>query len=381
MQMDHFLTTIFHTLTCVFIYTGFGANDVSFWASMLFAFNPANNQGSVWISGRSYVLPALGMTLALTFPALAFLPLLGATYFNAGFLAPVVLVASQAPWVVLFVPLCWAFHFKRFKLNVGRKVKKEMFTEDRRIHWRKLVLFTKTFGFYLTHSLIPIKTAFYHSFLQSAAGCGKQKAQTMKDRFFWIGLIGLLFMGLHLFYTNWNTASFGLIWFCVGILPFLNLVRIHQEIGERYMYLPNVGLMIFLSYHLMPYPTIRAVLLAVYATKLWFHMDAYQDDYYLVEFSRLHSPDAWFGWHVAGMKRWDTGSHKEAIILWTMARMISPNEYKLNFNLATAMRLAKQDKEAAELMKIAMTNVPGGQERESKKLYDEWVKGNLSILL
>lgn len=55
---DHALTSFIHALICVFIYLGFGKDNLSFIASLLFAFNPTNNQGSVWISGRAYALAA-----------------------------------------------------------------------------------------------------------------------------------------------------------------------------------------------------------------------------------------------------------------------------------------------------------------------------------
>ena len=383
MQADHALTMAIHALVCAGIYLGFGANDVSFLAALLFSFNPANNQGSVWISGRSYALPALGMTMAMTFPQIAVLPLLGATYFNAGFATLVVLMASSIPkvWMAFCLFFCWAFHWKRFKLNVGRKIKKEAFTADRKIHWRKLVLFTKTFGFYTSHALLPIKTAFYHSFLQSAAGCMNKRAMTMKDRFFWLGVGFALLFGW-LIYDNMGTLlSFGLLWWMVCLFPFLNLFRIHQEIGERYMYLPNVGLMVALASLINGHPAITAMFITAYATKLWFYMDAYTDDYYLVEYARLHSPDAWFPWHVAGMKRWDTQSYKEAVILWTMARMISPREYKVNFNLATALKMSNHPEEADRFMAIAEANIPGGQEVEAGKLIAEWRGGKFAILL
>ena len=207
------------------------------------------------------------------------------------------------------------------------------------------------------------------------------RAMTMKDRFFWIGLLAIgLILGVLLIGTN-SVLKFGLLWWVICIFPFLNLFRIHQEIGERYMYLSNVGLMVALASLLQAYPMISAIMVTMYATKLWFYMDAYTDDYYLVEFSRLNSPDAWFCWHVAGMKRWDTQSYKEAVILWTMARMISPNEYKVNFNLATAMKMANQHEEAQKLLAHAARNIPGGQEEEAALLIGEWQKGKYAILL
>lgn len=380
-QVDHAITTAIHALVCVFIYTAFGATDVSFLAALLFSFNPINNQASVWISGRGYALSALGMTMALTFPALGGIFLFLATYSNAGFLAPLCLIGSPQPWLLFLAPLCWYYWGKNFKKNVGDKIKQEMYTEDRRIHPIKFILATKTFGFYLIHALIPIKTTFYHSYLQSLAGSGRAKGYSFKDRFLYIGIAAQTFILWRFITQPWDMVNFGLLWWCVCIAPFCNFVRMQQEIAERYAYLPGVGLAFVLAFYLQPYPLLAAAWLATYATKMWFYADCYQDDYYLVEGSCLNSPDSWFAWHVRAMKRWDQQSYQEAVILWTMAKIISPKEFKILFNLATALRLSRHDKEAFEFIKLAEENIPSGQENEVKSLVQDWKNGKLAVLL
>lgn len=380
-QEDHLLTTIIHSLVCVFIYLGFGANDISFLASFLFAFNPINNQASVWISGRGYALSALGMTGAIAFPYIGAFFLLLAAYSNAGFLAPLALIGSKNYWLLGFMPFIWLFYLKMFKKNVVDKINQEMYDDDKRIHISKLILGVKTFSFYFIHSLIPIKTTFYHSYMQSLAGSGKEKAYSLKDRFFWIGLIIVGFILYRFIFCKWDMINFGILWWCICIAPFCNLFRMSQEIAERYVYLPNCGLMFVLASFLIQYPVIYSAWIAMYATKLWFWMDSYMDDYYLVENSCMHSPDAWFVWHVRAMKRWDNKSYPEAVTLWTMARIISPKEFKILFNLATALKLAKYEKEADEFMKMASENIPKGQEKMANSLMDKWHKGELPLLL
>lgn len=379
-EWDHFLTLIIHTLVCIFIYLGFGANNVSFMAALLFSLNPANNQASVWISGRSYALAALGMTGAMAFPYLSIFFLALATYYNPGFFAPIAFIGSHQ-WFLLIVPFVWAIHYKRFSANVKYKMQKEMFTEDKAIKPEKLVVAIKTFGFYTALALVPFKITFYHSFLQSLSGSGKQKGYTMKDRFFFIGLLFLGAIFAYWIMVPWNTVSFALLWWCVCIAPFLNFMRMSQEIAERYIYLPNCGLMIVLASVICHDPVISAFFLAMYGTKMWFAMEMYTDDYYLLEHACLNSPDSWFAWHVRGMKRWDNKSFQESVIIWTMARIISPREFKVNFNLATALAMSGHKKEAEQFIKIAAENVPAGQEEESGNLLREWHKGNLSILL
>ena len=378
-QKNHALTTILHSLLAMFIYLAFGATDISFIAALLFSFNPINNQGSVWISGRGYVLPPLFILITMTFPVLAPLTVGAAMYFNLGF----VLVNMLPLWSMSFLPfiiIYAVFLRKKMHHDVKQKADFEMFDEDKKVHPRKLILTLKTLTFYTIHALIPIKTTFYHSFMQSLAGSGKEKGYSL-DRYFWLGIPIVAGMVWKIFFTPWDLISFGLIWWVVGLLPFLNTFRLSQEIAERYAYAPLVGLMLALAHICVGNPALTAGILAMYATKLWFWMDSYQDDFFLVEASCLNSPQSWFAWHVKALKRWDVQSHKEAMLLWTMAKMISPKEFKILFNLATMLKIHNQHAEADAFIKEAERNVPKGQEKMSEKIIKDWHDGKAAILV
>jgi hypothetical protein len=378
---DHAVTISIHAVVSALVYLAFGANDVSFIAALLFSFNPINNQGSTWISGRGYVMATLGLLGALAFPYLAAGFLLLGAYYNAGYLSLLCLIGSPYPWIMMFVPFVWVYHYKRFTGDVKQKMAGEMFYEDKLIKPQKLILVAKTFGFYVCHALIPTRTTFYHSYLQSLAGSGKEKGYSIKDKYFWFGIIFILLILYKWIFTSWDVVSFGLLWWCVGIAPFLNFYRCQQEISERYTYLPLPGLMVALSFYIAPYPVIVAAFIAMYATRMWFYINCYMDDYYLAELACFNSPDAWFAWHVRAMKRWDTGSFTEAAILWTMAKIISPKEFKVLYNLATVLRLAKHEVEAQDFLRQASENIPRGQEGQANKLIDDWKQGKMCVLL
>lgn len=203
----------------------------------------------------------------------------------------------------------------------------------------------------------------------------------MKDRFFWIGVAFMVAIVYYWTAVPWNMASFGILWWIICIAPFLNIIRMQQEIAERYIYLPNVGLMMVLATFIGTNPVLFTLFFCMYLTKMWFLMDMYEDDYYLLESSCLYSPQSWFAWHVRGMKRWDNQSYQEAVIIWTMARLLSPQEFKINFNLATALAMSKHSAEAQQFLKIAEDCMPSGQEGQCKKLIEDWRKGHLSIVL
>lgn len=380
-QVDHFITLMLHALVCVGIYFAFGANNVSFIAALLFSVNPINNQGAVWISGRGYVLSALGMVWALVLPFEgAVLMLLGATYSNAGFLMPLALIGSSRPYLLIIMPVLWLFHSYRFKRNVVTKMKQEVFTEDKTLHPRKLILATKTFGFYVLHSLLPIRTSFYHSLLESIAGSKRYRAYTL-CRFFWTGAGFLALAAWYVCFHKWDTICFCILWWCVGIAPFLNIYRMQQEIGERYAYVPNVGLMVILATFIAPYPYLVAGFFMMFFTKAWFYINGYKDDFWLVEYARFNAPDSWFAWHIAAMKRWEVASYQEAVIFWVMARLLSPKEFKLLYNLAAALTLSGRKKEGEELLAEAEKNIPAGQEESCTKLITDFRKGNIVVLV
>jgi hypothetical protein len=139
--------------------------------------------------------------------------------------------------------------------------------------------------------------------------------------------------------------------------------------------------MVSLASFIIDYPTIQAVFITMYAVKMWFYMPAYKDDFWLTEYAAVNSTDSWFAWHVKALKRWEAGSHQEAVILWTMARALSPKEFKILWNLHVLMRMAKHNEEGEKLLAEAEQNIPKGQEIPSKKLIDEAREGKLAIII
>uniref|UniRef100_A0A6M3KEX9 Tetratricopeptide repeat protein n=1 Tax=viral metagenome TaxID=1070528 RepID=A0A6M3KEX9_9ZZZZ len=128
------------------------------------------------------------------------------------------------------------------------------------------------------------------------------------------------------------------------------------------------------------YPIIVAVILTIYITKFIVVMRMYQDDYWVMEAAVIEDPKAWFAWHMRGMKRWEAQSYREALINWVMAKLISPKEFKLLFNISVVLRLLKKEQEAKEYFALALQNMIPGQEEELKPIIDDYNKGKLRLL-
>lgn len=121
--------------------------------------------------------------------------------------------------------------------------------------------------------------------------------------------------------------------------------------------------------------------LIFYATRTFYTVQLYKDEYFITEMAVMEDPHAWWAWHCRAMKRWDTQSYKEALILWVMARLISPREFKLLINIASCLRLLKNDKEADAFLKLAEENMVEGQEKEALAFINDHKQGKLPILL
>lgn len=379
-ELEHFLALLIHVAICVSIYFAFGANKVAFIAAILYSVNPVNNQGTIWPAGRGYALPILSLTLSMALPILSPVLLFFCAWFTAGFLAPLALIGGTHWYLLALMPIVWALHAKKFGTAVGNKAKMETFAEDKRFHLGKLILGVKTFGFYLFLCLVPFRITFYHNFLQSAAGSGKRKCYTF-CRYFWFGLASMAGMIAYAVLVPWSPLHWALLAFSITIAPFCNVVRSNQEIAERFAALPNVFLMYALAQVIVDYPVAVAVFAVYYATRTFYTITMYKDEYFITEVAFIEDPHAWYAWHSRAMKRWDTQSYKEALILWVMARLISPNEFKIIINIATCLRLLKNDKEADAFLQLAQQNIVEGQEKESMQFIEDHKRGKLPILM
>jgi hypothetical protein len=381
-EFDHLFTLLIHTSICVAIYFAFGANWVSFVAAMLYSTNPMNNQATMWPSGRGYSLPILNLLVSISLPILAPALLFFCTWYTIGFWLPLTLVGSPVWYLLAFVPICWFFHSRKYKKAIDFKHKTEAFKADREMGWHKFVVFFKTYGFYLVRCIFPIRITFYHNFLQSMAGneMMKRRARSM-DRYFWIGASFFLWT-VYYASTHWGTSfTWAILGYFFGIFPYCNFVRANQEIAERFAAPANVFLMYALAQVISHSPIVVVAFFTFYATRAWYTINLYKDEYWITEMAVIEDPNAWWAWHCRAMKRFDTQSYREALILWVMAKLISPKEFKLLINIATCLRILGNNKEADEHLRLAEQNIIPGQEDVAYEQIKNHRDGKLPILL
>jgi len=107
---------------------------------------------------------------------------------------------------------------------------------------------------------------------------------------------------------------------------------------------------------------------AYLARLLSYYPKAYVDDYWLVETSVAEDPSAWYGWFMRAFKRAKQKAYKEALNLFVMAKLLSPQEFKILYNIGILLKLFKQDKEADHYLDLAQKYIIRGQETTSNHL-------------
>lgn len=379
-KVDHLISMAVHAGTCIAIYWALGLNTISFFAALLFCANPINNQGAVWISGRHYAWCALLLMVAKILGGWGIVAMILATVHPTALFAPVGFIGSEQWYLVCFLPIVWLFHFGHLKQEIKTRRGNESVDFDKKLSWAKIIIAIKIYGWYFAISCFPWSVTWYHNFMQSGAGAGNElmakRARSLSWEF-WLG-IGMMLFLLYSVIWNWTPAAWGLFWYSCAIAPYLNLFRMQQEIAERYVYVANIGVMYLLG-SILP-PVCFYIILGFYCGRLFSFLLAYTDDYWLIEKSVNEDPGAWYCWFVRGHKQWQQQCIRGALNSWVMAKLLSPHEFKILYNLSVVLKYLRQDAEADKQMEEAKLHVIKGQENTANHLFKEFQEGRYQLL-
>ncbi|MBU1235093.1 MAG: hypothetical protein KKC77_19570, partial [Proteobacteria bacterium] len=246
-RVGHAFSFLMHMINCVLIYFVFGANEISLLAALLFAINPVNNQAAVWLSGRTYSIATsivlLGVILYRIFPV--FYGLMFMWSIN-GFMSPLLFLMSDVPLLALTIfPM--AYLMRRRYLGTMRARIATVTPVMKKFDYKKILLFFKTFAYYTTLCLFPLRIGMCHSYLHTYGLSDEETKPWHKiDVFFILGVA--LFIGIGWYvYTFGFKESMPLLWWVILIVQWCNLIVINHPITERYCYLANVGLMYLIA--------------------------------------------------------------------------------------------------------------------------------------
>lgn len=365
-MVAHLFTILTHTACCLTIYFAFGMNEVSFLTALLFSVNPANIQGSVWISGRNYVTSTILSLLMLVIPKMTWFFYTATSSFavNAWF-APLAFLGTPNWYWAGIIPLVWLIHPSN-RSTIHRKLwetagLKTTNTEMRAVKPQKTIPFLKTYLYYFVLSIIPWRIGIEHNFLR---GFGTNATDNKKgyalNRYFWIGLIlacGVAYGSIYGMVKGWTPLTWGLFWFSINIAMWCNFVTYQQQISERYIYLANVGIMYALASLIINNPILITAFLVGYFVRLWYVQELYLNDYWAVEHTIIENKRMHYMWLMRGVKKFLAKDHLGAVMDFNEAYIHKPYDLKILFNLATTYFILGDVVKAKEFLEKAKTNV------------------------
>jgi hypothetical protein len=284
-----------------------------------------------------------------------------------GTLLPLILLITPWWWIV---PIGILFGVPLARKQFVNKMKDSSNEESLKIKPQKLIVVFKTYGYYTRLILVPWRLGWYHPFLWGTyANATYDKHSYKINGAFWVGL-GLFLATLGAIYVFWGTLlAFGLIWYLLGISLWLNFFIVHQQISERYCYLPSVGLMLVLAQVLVFWPISIPIVLTFYITRLWFFIPTYRNDYWNVEHTIFEMEEASYAWIARGVRHWNMKDFSGALLNFQEAQYRIPWDFKANFNCGTASLLCGKLNDAEHYFKIAEKNFYNGKPEKKQRYY------------
>jgi hypothetical protein len=365
MKRGHIFSVICHAITVVLIYWAFG-NPL---AAVLFAVNPITLMVSTWISGRSYGFATALALLSWILPAWTVVFYSIAIYWSISALSFALVMPYlgwQWAWLPgLFIVGTW-LRFKRPQhFNVTdkeSKISKESNAELRALRPRKLIVFTKTYGYYFFDTIFVYRMGLFHKFLYRFGLNQKEhKIVYSLNRDFWVGVLALGITGLGILKGQFLT-SVGFAWFFINVAMWGNIITFNQQITERYLYLPAVGLMLALA-SILP-TNILLMFAAYYFARLWWFMPSLESEYWNVEYNVFEAKDLYYIWLSRGVHRYAEGRYQEALGNMMQAYGMQPDDFKVNYNIFWLGLLLGDTKLAAKHLEDAGKCKVDGKEEE-----------------
>ena len=369
-MVAHFITLWTHTICCALIYLALGCNNVSFLTALLFSINPINIQGSVWISGRNYVTSTILTLLMFIHPLVSIIPYYFTSFFavNAWF-APLAFLWTPYWYLSLMIPLVF-FFTKHNKSTLKRKLwetggVKTTNAEMRAVKPDKLIIFLKCFGYYFRLCLFPYITGIDHKFMY---GFGTNQTDNKKgyslDKDFCIGLICAV-MPFLAYFMGYRRVGWGLWWFAVNIAMWCNFITIQQQIGQRYVYLANVGMMFAVSSLIVNYPILISIVITAYMVRLWYIMPSYINDYWAVEHCVMENKNFHYIWIMRGVKKYFNKDFPGAMLDFMEAYKYKPYDFKVCYNIAALSLVLGNVPQSRQFITLAKENIYDEMEGEA----------------
>jgi tetratricopeptide (TPR) repeat protein len=212
------------------------------------------------------------------------------------------------------------------KTDPNSKFNTESNSELKAIAPRKIIILFKSLGYYICNTASARILGFYHKYMFLHGVSPEDNKKSYKiDMYFFLGTLVAL--------TTLLTQNIGLVWFCVSIGMWLNFVSFNQTITNRYIYMPNAGLMLAISMVLIKWPVALVALFTYYATRLVLFQVFYKSEYWSIEHSCFEQPDFFYPWQNRAVHCFQNGNYQGALGNLLKCNELRPNDWKVTYNL------------------------------------------------
>ncbi len=248
LRVEHSFKIFLHAFICVLMYLALGRNEVSFFAAVLYACNPVNNQTSCWLNGRRYALNVILVLAMMAFPAcsLALYPFSMFLQVTA-FFSPVLLV-GHSWWYLALIPAMLGLGWKQIRSKCETRSGVMSEGDLKTFKWTRLIVIIKTFGFFFWKMILPGVCAMQYPdrVRWGLTEEGNRDAYKI-DGHFAAGCVAFAVCGwvvLHVPGQYRPLAAFMVL----ATLQWSAVMPITQILSDRYCSMPNVFMMFFVAY-------------------------------------------------------------------------------------------------------------------------------------
>lgn len=292
--LDHALSILTTIIIGCLIFMVFGYSKVSFFAALMYVANPANHQISMWLNGRRYAITVILVLLMLLWKPLGIL-LYPLTFFwghALAFFAPI-LFLDVGYWLVLMVPIVYFFRGKEIITKIKSRMNTILSKYQREYKISRLSIIIKSYGFYFFNMIAPIRVLInYHNLYWWGVNKeGNDQCYSINWEFY-KGIAAIfLSIGLLIYFQGYMRTM--CLFTILSILQWSAITSAVQMNADRYMAVPIVFVMFFLSYfiNMMPYANyIYVILIACYATNLQHTMFIYRSIDHFQKYQMLFAP-------------------------------------------------------------------------------------------
>jgi len=373
---EHIFTTFLFTLASVLIYLCLGKNNISLWAAILFLLNPINNQISIWINGKRYLINVILVLLMIKFAPLGILLYFLTPLFQMTAVFSPILLGN--PWYLLAIPAMILIGHREIRAKIRQRYRIIKDSDRTEYHPRRLIITVKQFGHYFFKMIAPGRCAMTYDRLYywGITKEGNKDAYAINIDFargiLAFIVVGVLYCALPGIYKSY------LLFVVLGTIQWCAVIPVTQDLADRYCNLPNVFMMLIVSYLAQTYlgayaVTVLLTLAVYYLCYLMIVMRMYRNIGSYWEYHRFYYPQ------LPAPRKYEINmliNNRDYMGAWYLVReglRHSPREFILLQQAAVCHKAIGEIGKARDYANLAMENYYIGQKETQEPLMKKFL--------